>query len=51
MGEYLWWFFTNHSAARPNGGMGFYHPEIKAAAQAALGRPLYRFKSRPTIRW
>ncbi len=44
MGEYLWWFFTNHSAARPNGGMGFYHPEIKSAAQTALGRPLYHFK-------
>ena len=35
-GEYLWWFFNNPS------GMGFYHPEIRAAAQAALGRPAAR---------
>jgi hypothetical protein len=41
LGEYLWWFFTNH------GGMAFYHPEIVSAAQAALGRPLHRF-TQPT---
>jgi hypothetical protein len=41
MGEYLWWFFKNQS------GMGFYHPEITAAAQTALGRPLYHF-NQPT---
>jgi hypothetical protein len=41
LGEYLWWFFANH------GGMAFYHPEIEVAAQAALGRPLYRF-TKPT---
>ena len=40
-GEYLWWFFNNPS------GMGFYHPEIRAAAQAALGRPLHEFR-KPT---
>jgi hypothetical protein len=42
-GEYLWWFFTNHSATNTGGGMAFYHPEVTAAAQSALGRPLHRF--------
>ncbi|HYI96587.1 MAG TPA: hypothetical protein VEX68_23800 [Bryobacteraceae bacterium] len=42
-GEYLWWFFTNHRTTNPNGGMAFYHPEVEAAAVAALGRPLHRF--------
>jgi hypothetical protein len=46
-GEYLWWFFTNKTESRPNGGMALYHPEIKAAAQAALGRPLRKFE-KPT---
>ena len=41
LGEYLWWFFANH------GGMAFYHPEIKAAAQIALGRSLQIF-TKPT---
>lgn len=40
-GEYLWWFFNNPA------GMAFYHPEIKAAAQSALGRPLRVF-TKPT---
>lgn len=51
-GEYLWWFFTNHNASNPGGGMAFYHPEVKAAAEAALGRPLHRFtnpNSDPTV--
>ncbi len=43
-GEYLWWFFTNYSAAtNPNGGMAFFDAETAAAAQTALGRPLHRF--------
>ncbi|MEJ7605292.1 MAG: hypothetical protein WKF37_03270 [Bryobacteraceae bacterium] len=46
-GEFLWWFFTNYQASNTGGGMAFYHPEITAAAQAALGRPLARF-IRPT---
>ena len=45
MGEYLWWFFTTICPTERR--MGFYHPEIKAAAQTALGRPLYLFK-KPT---
>ena len=43
-GEYLWWFFTNKAAQNTNGGMAYYHPEIMAAAQTALGRPLHRFE-------
>lgn len=43
-GEFLWWFFTNFGPGQTDGGMAFYHPEIQAAAQAALGRPLVRFK-------
>ncbi|HYP13280.1 MAG TPA: hypothetical protein VEQ63_05105, partial [Bryobacteraceae bacterium] len=43
-GEFLWWFFTNYNETkRPNGGMAFYHPEVKSAAETALGRPLARF--------
>ena len=37
LGEYLWWFFASASS------MAFYDPETKAAAQTALGRPLYKF--------
>ncbi len=37
LGEYLWWFFSGNS------GMAYYDVETKAAAQAALGRPLYKF--------
>jgi hypothetical protein len=42
-GEYLWWYFTNHSASNPNGGMAYYDAETAAAAQSALGRPLHIF--------
>jgi hypothetical protein len=45
LGEFLWWFFTNNTAANPNGGMAFYHPEIVAAAQAELNRALHIFRS------
>ncbi len=44
-GEMLWWFFTNYSAANPGGGMAFYDDDTKAAAQAALGRPLAIFRT------
>jgi hypothetical protein len=44
-GEFLWWFFTNRTAQNPGGGMAFYHPEITAAAQMTLGRPLARFNN------
>ncbi len=37
LGEYLWWFFSGTT------GMAFYDSETKAAAQAALGRPLHTF--------
>ena len=36
-GEFLWWYFAGPS------GMGFYDDETLAAAQTALGRPLYVF--------
>jgi len=36
-GEFLWWYFDGP------GGMAFYDDETKAAAQAALGRPLHVF--------
>ncbi len=39
-GEFLWWYF-----AGPNGGMAYYDDETMAAAQAALGRPLYVFNT------
>ncbi|HSB13490.1 MAG TPA: hypothetical protein VLE22_03465 [Bryobacteraceae bacterium] len=42
-GEFCWWYFTNRTAENPNGGMAYFHEEITAAAQAALGRPLYLF--------
>jgi hypothetical protein len=44
-GEMLWWFFTNYSAANLNGGMAYYDDDTKAAAQAALGRPLAIFRA------
>ena len=43
-GEMLWWFFTNYSAANPGGGMAFYDDDTRAAAIAALGRPLAIFR-------
>jgi hypothetical protein len=43
-GEYVWWFISNRTSGNPDGGMGYYHPEILAAAQSALGRPLHRFE-------
>jgi len=36
-GEFLWWYFDGP------GGMAYYDDETMAAAQAALGRPLYVF--------
>ncbi len=36
-GEFLWWYFAGP------GGMAYYDAETAAAAQAALGRPLYVF--------
>ena len=36
-GEFCWWYFNNSS------GMAYYDDETKAAAQAALGRPLRVF--------
>lgn len=43
LGEFVWWFFTNWSAANPGGGMAFYDAETKSQAATALGRPLHRF--------
>ncbi len=39
-GEFLWWYF-----AGANGGMAYYDDETLAAAQTALGRPLYVFQT------
>ncbi len=39
-GEYCWWYF----ASKADGSMAFYDTETKAAAQAALGRPLARLQ-------
>lgn len=44
-GEFLWWFFSNYSAANPNGGMAYYDDETQAAALASLGRPLHIFRT------
>jgi hypothetical protein len=44
-GEFCWWYFSNSSAANPDGGMAYYDPETTAAAESALGRPLYIFRS------
>lgn len=38
-GEYCWWYF----ASKADGSMAFYDADTKAAAQAALGRPLALF--------
>ncbi len=38
-GEFLWWYFAGP------GGMAYYDDETLAAAQAALGRPLYIFST------
>ncbi len=40
LGEFLWWFFTNWRPTNPAGGMAYYDADTKAAAIAALGRPL-----------
>ncbi len=45
MGEFTWWYFTNRSEARPQGGMAYYDSETRAAAVAALGRELHVFRS------
>jgi hypothetical protein len=42
-GEFSWWYFGNRDAEHPNGGMGYYHPELTAGAQTAFGRPLHKF--------
>ena len=44
-GEFTWWYFTNYSAANPDGGMAYYDAETAAAAQAALGQPLAVFRT------
>ncbi len=47
-GEFLWWYFADPAGS----GMGYYDPETAAAAQAALGRPLYTFMTQnddPTV--
>ncbi|MBI5086899.1 MAG: hypothetical protein HZB13_20165 [Acidobacteria bacterium] len=44
-GEFCWWYFTNWSQANPAGGMGYYDSDTSSAAQAALGRPLWTFRS------
>ena len=38
-GEFLWWYFADPAGS----GMAYYDPETVAAAQTALGRPLYTF--------
>ncbi len=43
-GEMLWWFFTNYSSTHTTGGMAYYDDDTKAAALAALGRPLAVFQ-------
>ena len=44
-GEFCWWYFTNLRQDNLDGGMGYYDDETKAAALAALGRPLHVFTS------
>lgn len=51
-GEFTWWYFSNWSAANPDGGMAYYDAETREAAQAALGRPLAVFRGandNPTV--
>ncbi len=43
-GEFTWWYFSNYNAQADEGGMGFYDGETAAAAEAALGRPLFVFR-------
>jgi len=43
-GEFCWWYFTNWQASYPAGGMAYYDAQTRAAAQAALGRELYKFE-------
>lgn len=45
MGEFTWWYFTNYSADNPEGGMAYYDDDTRAAALAALGRPMHVFRS------
>lgn len=45
MGEFTWWYFTNHGPDNPEGGMAYYDDDTLAAALAALGRPLHVFRS------
>ncbi len=42
-GEFCWWYFTNKTPQNSSGGMAFYDSATRAAAQAALGRPLHLF--------
>ncbi|MGC4054591.1 MAG: hypothetical protein QM757_36395 [Paludibaculum sp.] len=44
MGEFTWWYFTNHTPENPLGGMAYYDPATASAAEAALGRPLHVFR-------
>ena len=44
IGEIGHWYFSNYNAAtNADGGMAYYDDSTKAAAQAALGRPLHSF--------
>ncbi len=45
LGEFVWWFFSNQSDNRPNGGMAYYDAETVAQGQLALGRPLHHFRT------
>lgn len=44
MGEFTWWYFSNYSSENPLGGMAYHDAGTAAAAQEALGRPLYVFR-------
>lgn len=43
-GEFCWWYFSNWQESYPEGGMAFYDADTEAAALAALGRALHRFR-------
>jgi hypothetical protein len=45
MGEFTWWYFTNHRPDNPGGGMAYYDDDTKTAALALLGRALHVFRS------
>lgn len=45
MGEFTWWYFTNHRPDNPAGGMAFYDDDTRTAAAGLLGRPLHVFRS------